>query len=116
MPNKNKARFIKFDIVEVYPSISENLLEKAINYARTITTITKDTVDVVKHGGKSLLFDCQDTWIKKGENQMGSFDGAEICELVGLYLLSQLSNLINQKQIMIFDGLLHICYFFSVGM
>ena len=33
-------------------------------------------------------------WIKKGDNPyfdvtMGSYDGAEICELVGLYLLYQ---------------------------
>ena len=112
IPNKNKARFIKFDIVEFYPSISENLLDNAINYARTITTITKNTVDIIKHARESLLFDSQDTWIKKVENEMfdvtmGSFDGAEHCELVGLFSLSQLSNFINEKQIGLYsdDGL-----------
>ena len=29
LPDRNKRRFIKFDIVEFYPSISENLLLKA---------------------------------------------------------------------------------------
>ena len=28
---------------------------------------------------------------------MGSFDGAEVCELVGIYILRFLANLINKK-------------------
>ena len=43
------------------------------------------------HARKSLLFSNSESWIKKGHNTfdvtMGSFDGAEICELVGLYIL-----------------------------
>ena len=43
------------------------------------------------HARKSLLFTNHEVWIKKNESlfdvTMGSFDGAEICELVGLYLL-----------------------------
>ena len=30
---------------------------------------------------------------------MGSFDGAKICELVGLYLLDKLSNLIGRENV-----------------
>ena len=33
LENKSNARFIKFDIVDFYPSISEGLLDNAINYA-----------------------------------------------------------------------------------
>ena len=47
------------------------------------------------HSRKSLLFSNSDAWIKKSGDMfdvtMGSFDGAEICELVGLYLLDKLS-------------------------
>ena len=44
----------------------------------------------------SLLFNNTDIWIKKEGNKdfdvtMGSFDGAEVCELVGLYILHILS-------------------------
>ena len=43
---------------------------------------------------KSLLFNSNKPWMKKtGENfekATGSFDGAEICELVGLFLLDRL--------------------------
>ena len=34
--NKKTCKFIKFDIAEFYPSISAELLEKSINFARSI--------------------------------------------------------------------------------
>ena len=44
---------------------------------------------------KSLLFDNNEPWIKKEQSSnfdvaMGSYDGAEVCELVGLFLLNDL--------------------------
>ena len=38
---------------------------------------------------------------------MGSYDGAEVCEIVGLYLLEKLSTLIDKKKIGLYrdDGL-----------
>ena len=38
---------------------------------------------------------------------MGSYDGTEVCELVGLYLLDRLSSLISRDQIGLYrdDGL-----------
>jgi hypothetical protein len=46
---------------------------------------------------KSVLFSRGSAWIKKGDESfdvtMGSWDGAEICELVGLYILSLLAHL-----------------------
>ena len=48
------------------------------------------------HARKSLLFDNWGTaWSKK--DTMGSFDGAEVCELVGLYILSILSRKYGYK-------------------
>ena len=48
------------------------------------------------HARKSLLFDKNTAWVKKNNSTfdvtMGSFDGAEICELVSLYILSQLNS------------------------
>ena len=44
---------------------------------------------------EALLFKDKKPWIKKGEKPfnvtMGSWDGAEVADLVGLYLLSKLS-------------------------
>ena len=48
---------------------------------------------IIKHTKQSFLFHKDTPWVKKGTNfdvSMGSFDGAETCELVGLYMLSKL--------------------------
>ena len=112
LENKRNARFIKFDIVEFYPSISERLLDSAINYANDISPISSDVTAVIKQSRKSILFNKNDIWIKKGQNPMfdvtmGCYDGAEVCELVVLYLLDKLSSLIEKSQIGLYrdDGL-----------
>ena len=62
---KNKCSFIKFDIVDFYPSISEELLSKAIAYAQSVTTIEEKLMRTIYHSRKSLLFDRDNVWIKK---------------------------------------------------
>ena len=39
LADKQKWKFIKFEIAEFYPSISEDLLNKPIDYAKSFTTI-----------------------------------------------------------------------------
>ena len=84
IPEKNKFSFTVFDIECFYPSITENLLLNALNYAKTHTSITDHDVNIIMHCRKSLLFDNDTAWVKKTNNMfdvtMGSFDGPEICE------------------------------------
>ena len=63
--NKSKSSFIKFDIVEFYPSISKELLSKAIEYAQSLTTIEEKVIKTIYHARKSLLFDKDNVWVKK---------------------------------------------------
>ena len=63
------------------------------------------------HCRKSVLFGDQSTWTKENGNlfdvMMGSYDGAEICELVGLYLLHELNKTIKNQHLGLYrdDGL-----------
>ena len=84
---KSSCSFLVFDIVDYYPSISESLLIESLAYAKQFTSISEDDVQIIMHARKSLLFDCEEPWVKKGDSPMfdvamGSYDGAEICELV----------------------------------
>ena len=92
--NKDNTRFIQLDIVDFYPSISEKLLNEALTFGKSITNIDEETLRIIQHCRKSILFTNDKVWIKKESDifdvTMGSFDGAEVCELVGLYLLNQL--------------------------
>ena len=86
-----------FDIKDFYPSITERLLKEALEFAKIHTSIPKKDIDVVMHARKSLLFNQDHVWIKKDgglfDVTMGAFDGAEVCELIGTYLL----NLIGER-------------------
>jgi hypothetical protein len=94
---KNKQKFIKFDVVNFYPSITEKLLKDAINWARQFVDISKELEDIILNAKKSILYNDETPWIKKGESDFdvaqGSYDGAESCELVGLFLLTELSEI-----------------------
>ena len=72
----------------------EKLLSDALVYAKGLINTSKDQEAIIWHSRKSLLFNDNSTWVKKQSGDfdvtMGSFDGAEVCELVGLYLLSLL--------------------------
>ena len=54
--NKNNYVFIKFDIAEFYPSISESILETAIHFAEDHVEIIDEEKRIVYHCRKSLLF------------------------------------------------------------
>lgn len=82
-----------YDIVDFYPSISQELLDKCLKWASSYTNISKTEHETILHARRSILFDNENTpWVKRDTvNQfdvsMGAHDGAEICELVGLYIL-----------------------------
>ena len=54
------------------------------------------------HVKELLLFTNDSTWMKRSKHfsfdvTMGSFDGAEVCELVGLYILNLLGSKFGKK-------------------
>ena len=108
---KSKYKFIVFDIKDFYPSIKETLLIKAINFAEKLVNITSEDKVIIKHARKSLLQDNSEPWIKKDSGlfdvSMGAYDGVEVCELLGTFLLYKLSLKYNKNDISLYrdDGL-----------
>ena len=109
--NKDISSFIKFDIVDFYPSISKDLLINTINFAKSITSIDGKIIKSILHAQKSLLFNKNKALVKK-ENPdfdatIGSSDGAELCELVGLYPLDILKKVFSDSKTALYreDGL-----------
>ena len=86
--------FLQFDIVDFYPSISQELLINSINFVRKFIHISEDDLEIIIQAIKTFLFSKTDVWNKKVNSDfdiaMGSYDEAECCELVGLYILSKL--------------------------
>ena len=96
--------FLKFDIVNFYQSIKDEQLSNALSFARNYIKISDDDEYIIRHSCKTLLFDNDNqTWEKTNninlfDIPMGSFMGAEICDLIGLYILDQLTNVFPRGQ------------------
>ena len=110
--NKKNCKFISFDIKDFYPTITKELLSKCLNFAETKVQITEDDKKIIYHSRKSLLFDKGNTWMKKKGGDifdvaMGTYDGAEVCKLVGTFLLEKISEVCNKSNIGLYrdDGL-----------
>ena len=101
---------MQFDIKGFYPSISKGLLLKAIDYTKGFVNITDDETKTKKissfqwyrcmhkkNGGKDF------------DVTMGTLDGAEICEVLGLYILHKLGEKYGKERIGLYrdDGLLN---------
>ena len=100
--NKERKTFLAFDIVDVYPSVSEQLLDKSIAWAKQFTTISDDDITIIKHARKSVLFHNNHTWSKRNTDNifdvtMESFDAAEVCKLVSLFILNSLQKLLGKN-------------------
>ena len=100
--DKHLCTFIQLDIKDFYPSITPDILDNAISFAKQHVHINDESIQTIKHCRKSLLFNGNTPWVKKSTAEsfdvtMGSYDGAEVCELVGLFILSKLDNTINKE-------------------
>ena len=111
LENKSNLRFLQFDVVDFYASITPQLLENSLTFAASYTPINQLTRETVLQATNSFLVSQQQDWIKnKGgtfDITMGGYHGAEVCDLVGLYLLSQLTQVVPARQIGLYrdDGL-----------
>ena len=99
---KKKHKLERIDIIEFYPSINENLLLKALEFAKCYKAITEDDMKIIKRADQSMLFNQGQIQIETKNNNnethditMGSKLGTEIGELFGLYLLKDIANITN---------------------
>ena len=113
LENKTDCIFIKFDIQKFCPSITEDILKTTLSFANKCQNIPEEDIRIIKHCSKSLLFSNNQPWKKKDVEgcfniTMGNYNGTEICELVGIYILLHLSNIIDKNSCGLFyrdDGL-----------
>ena len=52
LKDKHLMKFVMFDIKDFYPSITQDLLNKALNFASEYVYISKSDIDVIRHGRK----------------------------------------------------------------
>ena len=112
LPDKSCLSFVKFDIESFYLSISLNLFQQVIDFAREKVDITDTDISIMMQARKTLLSHEGVPWVKRSDNEhfdvrMDSYDGAEVCELVGAFLLNTLSHVVDITNVDLYrdDGL-----------
>ena len=100
-----------FGIKDFYPSIKEVLLIEALEFTKQHVTIKSKDRETIFHTRKSLLYKEGEPWIKKRTNNfdvtMRSYDGADVGELISIFMLSLIGNKYNPNNIGLYrdDGL-----------
>ena len=82
-------------------------MTNALNVAKEITDISKEDIQIMYHARKSLLLSNEKPWMKREGNifdiTMGAYDGAEVCELVAIFMLNKISEKYNKNDIGIYN-------------
>ena len=109
--DKHLYKFLIFDIKDFYPSIKESLFHEALQFAKMHVNITQRDIEVMFHSRKSLSYNNGIPWVKNEgtgfDVTMRAYDGAEICELIGIFMLSLLGTKYDSENIGLYrdDGL-----------
>ena len=109
--SKSSHKCLMFGIKDFYPSIKEVLLIEALEFTKQHVTIKSKDRETIFHTRKSLLYKEGEPWIKKRTNNfdvtMGSYDGADVGELISIFMLSLIGNKYNPNNIGLYrdDGL-----------
>ena len=111
LTSKSSSSFINFDIVDFYISTSKGILLKAINFTKSVIPTQDNFIKTTLHSRKALLFNKKSVRVRKDKPDfdvtIGSYDGAEVCELVGFYILGILTKEFGHDKIGLYrdDGL-----------
>ena len=90
----------RFDVVEFYPSITQDLSNDALDFAAKFARISDRDRQIIIHAKKTLLFHDDSHWNKFNPSHqfdvtIGSYDRTETCELLDSYILSKICDLFD---------------------
>jgi len=76
-----------------------HLFYKALSFSSHFVNIPTEHQGIILHSKKSILISNGEQWTKQHDSNfdvtIGSYDGAETCQLIGIYLLNLLTTEIN---------------------
>ena len=85
------------------------MLRETLDWAKNYVDISENDIKIIIHSRKIFIFHEGDVWIKNTTQNVdvtqGSYDGAEVAELVGLYLLNKVNAVLPNAGLYRDDGL-----------
>ena len=115
IPQKSKATFLQFDLVNFYPSINKKIFDQTIEFARKHLTITDRDLEIIYNCRRGILCHNGRNWIRKDTPEnfdvpMGGRDSAQVSDITGLYILDCIGRVVGQEYVGLYrdDGLMVI--------
>ena len=105
---KSSCTFTTFDVKEFYPSITEPLLRKAINFAKRYTDINPGDIKVIFHCRKSLLYHNNVPWIKKKNEARAKLISALNPILQNYMTENKIEMIVDKKHVLLANSNLEI--------
>ena len=104
--------FYLFQYKKFLPFNKKEHITKAIKFAEEYTKFKKQETNTLMHTCQTIISYDSRIWTKKSninnfDIAMSSFQGADVCDLIGLYILSEISPLTGPLNIGLYryDGL-----------
>ena len=81
------------------------MLNAALDFASAYVNISDKETRIILYARKTLLINNESTSSYQFDVAMGSYDGAVICELIGIYILNTINELFNKVELHQDEGL-----------
>ena len=104
LEDKKQLSYLTFDIVDFYPSITDNLLTKTLKWAQKYHNISVAEFDAIMHARRTILYDHKgNDWKKQLKKPIRRVNGTG----QGLYILTEIHKNIDFKRVGLYriDGL-----------
>ena len=75
--DKQAYSLFKFDLVDFYPCISEELVIKSLNFANSYTNVAAEDLSLIRNACKSVLSKQGNIWRKKRPKNNSLFNVAQ---------------------------------------
>ena len=86
---------LKADIREFYPNITETLIKKALDFVKNLgVEVFKEEIEQILKAKIQIATSLGTDWVKinsEFDNSMGAKDSCELCELIGSFLLKEVT-------------------------
>ena len=101
--DKKDKTMLKADIREFYPNITESLIKKALVFVKNLgIEVPNEEIEIILKAKIQIATSLGTDWVKinsEFDNSMGAKDSCELCELIGLFLLKEVTERLERLKV-----------------
>lgn len=92
------------NLKELYVSVTEETSNRVIHFAENYTLTYQENIQIMNSADNFFII--YESWEKKKNNKsievtLGNYYGAELCQLIGIYIQSLSENILQKDQMIL---------------